>query len=149
MIINRVAQRTPLGGVSHSPSNDRTYVEGLPESTHTLLFGSFDASIPPVALQSECRNQQIFLKGPASIFDFNSVGSAMSTAQARTAFLIASLAKITHQHQKLSLEMAALRGFRRELETDAQERSSSADDLGSTVTPLASSCGFPDKDRLG
>ncbi len=43
----------------------------------------------------------------------------MSTDQARTAFLVVLLAKIADQRQKLSLEMAAIRGMTRELAVKA------------------------------
>ena len=41
--------------------------------------------------------------------------SAMSIAQDRMAFLILAIAQIADQHRKLSLEMATIRGMRREL----------------------------------
>jgi hypothetical protein len=74
----------------------------------------------------------------------------MSVAQARTAFLVASLAKIVDQHQKLSVEMAVVRWLRRELATDVREWSNLADDLGSPspsgekddLSSLTLNCGF-------
>ena len=41
--------------------------------------------------------------------------SAMSIAQDRRAFLVLAIAQIADQHQKLSLEMATIRGMRREV----------------------------------
>lgn len=92
------------------------------------------------------------LMGAALFMLASTMSSSMSTTQARTAFLVASLAKILDRRQKLSMEMAALRGLRRELATEADRDQSCGqfrmtrpsgekDDLSS----LTSSGGFPDK----
>jgi hypothetical protein len=47
----------------------------------------------------------------------------MSIDQARMAFLALSLAQIATQHHKLSLEMATIRGMRRELAVKVQRKS--------------------------
>jgi hypothetical protein len=93
------------------------------QKTSILLHHSFLHAEPPHILM-----------GAAFFMLASTMSSSMSTTQARTAFLVASLAKILDRRQKLSMEMAALRGLRRELATEARDRDQSCGQFRMTRT---------------